>query len=154
MNVSTDVVHSNSPGTSQHQALKRRQMHVCAILYMILSIVSRRAQAIASMRHSNGRVMLTRRYAHAAATYDETQLLRDMLYRIRQVNQPLPPSCIEFAVDGVVLGLVTPSMTGILLDTTSAFEIDETEQVLTLSSTAGSTCESSFEGRRPCDRMA
>ena len=111
---------------------------------MILSILSRRAQAIASMRHSHVRVSLTRRFAHASsAVDDETKLLQDMLYRIRQVNQPPPSSCIEFSVDGVVLGKVSPAMVDILLDIpASVFEIDEKQQVLTLSQTAGSTCES------------
>ena len=112
------------------------------ILHMIISIVTRRAHAIASMRHSPGRLMSTRRFAHAATNKDETQLLRDMLYRIRQVNQPPPPTCVEFSVDGVVLGKVSPSMADILVETTSTFEMNASRQVLTLSSTAGSTCDS------------
>lgn len=121
-------------------------MNVVAILYMILSLISRRAQAIASWRCSHERPRSTRRFTHTTATSTTTrdgeQLLRDMLYRIRQVNQQTPPTCVEFSVDGVVLGKVSPAMADILVET-STFEMDSSHpNVLTLSSTAGTTCDS------------
>ena len=65
-----------------------------------------------------------------------------MLYRIRQLNQPPPSGFVDFAVDGVTLGKVSPSMVKILSESSSIFVMDSSQNKLTLSSTAGVTCES------------
>ena len=108
-------------------------MNARSILYMVLVVGLRRTQAFASFgRH---RIMSTR----LASKSEDAKLVQDMLYRIRQVNQAPPITCINFSVDGVLLGKVSPTMVEILAET-SVFEVHD--NTLTLSAAAGTNCES------------
>lgn len=80
---------------------------------------------------------------------DET-VVQDMCYRIRQVNS-VPPEVesklLDFSVDGIHLGEVTPETANLLVTTgdgPSVFEFKNVDQnkCLTLSDAAGSTYES------------
>lgn len=109
------------------------------VLQLLLIAGVRRSQAFIPFAHDSPRLMSTRR--RLASTHDQKKLVQDMLYRIRQVNQAPPITCVDFSVDGVVLGKVAPRMVDILKET-SVFEMDASNNVLILSSAAGTNCES------------
>lgn len=108
------------------------------VLQLLLIAGVRRSHSFVPLASVSPRLLSSRRVASAL---DQEKLVQDMLYRIRQVNQAPPTSCVDFSVDGVVLGKVSPRMVDILTET-SVFEMDSSNEVLTLSSAAGTNCES------------
>ena len=80
---------------------------------------------------------------------DNETVVQGMLYRIRQVNvmlEKVESELLDFSVDGIHLGEVTPSTADLLVSTgPHVFEYKTAKQqkpFLTLSDAAGTTCES------------
>ncbi len=95
---------------------------------------------------TNARSTQMRRNSNS--TLNDEKVVQDMLYRIRHVNS-MPPEVesklLDFTVDGIQLGEVTPDTANLLVTTgPNVFElktIDE-KKYISLSDTAGSTYES------------
>jgi hypothetical protein len=87
------------------------------VLQLLLIAGVRRSQAFVPLASVSPRLLSSRRVASAL---DQEKLVQDM-YRIRQMIRAPPTSCVDFSVDGVVLGKVSPRMVDILTET-SVFE--------------------------------
>jgi len=85
--------------------------------------------------------------SHAIPKCSDETVVQDMLYRIRQVNV-MPPDVecqlLDFSVDGIHLGEVTPNTADLLVEVGPVFEYKASEgkKFLTLSEAAGTTCDS------------
>lgn len=90
----------------------------------------------------------TRQLSSITSAIDEAQLMRDMLYRVRSINQmpdDVRASALDFTVDGVTLGKVVPSIAERLCSTeveTSGPIFEVQQNKLTLTKAAGSSFES------------
>ena len=100
------------------------------------SSLARSAKRIVSHRRS------TRQHATSSMTTD-AQVMQDILYRVRDVNKMTPEirsSLLPFQVDRQDLGQVRPAIADLLCETSPVFLRSDT--ALTLSDSAGTTCES------------
>jgi 8-oxo-dGTP pyrophosphatase MutT (NUDIX family) len=79
--------------------------------------------------------------SRTSSATSETEVMQDIIYRIRQINDAPPLKYRNFVVDGQLLGKVSPRISNVLLETQIFVENDS--QSLTLShSKAGNSCES------------
>ena len=125
----------------------------------MLSMLSSTTKAFlssSSSRSSNKQLQLLRsqtiRYM-TSSMIDEEQLMKDMLYRVRQVNkmpEEIESTLLDFQLDGISLGKVRPKMAQILSginvkeeEKSPVFEIkkEKDRSFLTLSSQIGSSAD-------------
>lgn len=90
----------------------------------------------------------SKRAMSSTRNLDDETVVQDMLYRIRQINI-MPPEVesklLDFAVDGINLGEVTPKTADLLVNTgpdVFEYKTNDEKKYLSLSDAAGTTCES------------
>ena len=125
---------------------------ISILVFTMMSMMSTTTKAFFCSTSSSSRKLLLRSQTIRSMTsmIDAEQLMKDMLFRVRQVNQmpeEIKSTLLDFQLDGISLGKVRPKMVQTLCDinveNVPVFEVkkEKEKQYLTLSSKVGSSVD-------------